>query len=482
MKKPLLVLFLALGTSLYTLCRAQEETVLYSFTGANGNAPFGSLIHAGNRFYGMTKLGGINGGGNIFSIDSAGNNYKDLWDFQYGNVLNAAYPYGSLLLVGHKLYGTTEAGGADGSGCIFSIDTNGTSFTDMWDFVYGATANGSYPYGNLILLGSEFYGTASFGGINNKGCIFRIDSNGNGYTNLVSFTGVTGTAPGTYPHGSLTLSPSGSILYGVTQDGGANNDGVIFSVDTNGLNYKDLFDFSGTNGSEPAGSLLLANGVLYGTTTVGGAHSDGSLFSIDTNGNNFKDMFDFSGLNGKGPYGDVILWGSQLFGMAEYNGASGAGVIFSIDTNGTGYKDRFDFNTFDGDNPSGSFLLSGSSLYAMTSQGGLDNEGVVFKFDTNTPSTASVQNIRANIGSVTVYPNPSNGAFTLRVESEKLKVESGSIEIYNVLGEQVYSNHQIIKSSNYQIDLSSQPGGVYLYKVIGDNGNLVGEGKLIIQK
>ncbi len=33
-----------------------------------------------------------------------------------------------------------------------------------------------------------------------------------------------------------------------------------------------------------------------------------------------------------------------------------------------------------------------------------------------------------------------------------------------------------------QIDLSNQPNGVYFYRVIKEDGNLVGEGKLVIQK
>jgi hypothetical protein len=56
------------------------------------------------------------------------------------------------------------------------------------------------------------------------------------------------------------------------------------------------------------------------------------------------------------------------------------------------------------------------------------------------------------------------------------------VEVYNVLGEKVYSNYQITKSSNYQIDLSSQPNGVYLYRVIAEDGNLAGEGKLVIER
>ena len=65
--------------------------------------------------------------------------------------------------------------------------------------------------------------------------------------------------------------------------------------------------------------------------------------------------------------------------------------------------------------------------------------------------------------------------------------QSSVVEVYNMLGEKVYSHYKITnpdnyRESNYQIDLSSQPNGVYLYRVITETGDLVGEGKLIIQK
>jgi hypothetical protein len=59
-----------------------------------------------------------------------------------------------------------------------------------------------------------------------------------------------------------------------------------------------------------------------------------------------------------------------------------------------------------------------------------------------------------------------------------------SVEVYNVLGQKVYSNllPQTPKGALNAIDLSSQPNGIYFYRVITNEGSLLGEGKLIIQK
>ncbi len=48
---------------------------------------------------------------------------------------------------------------------------------------------------------------------------------------------------GANPSGSLTLS--GKRLYGTTSYGGTNNFGTVFVVDTDKTHYKELIDFNG---------------------------------------------------------------------------------------------------------------------------------------------------------------------------------------------------------------------------------------------
>lgn len=97
-------------------------------------------------------------------------------------------------------------------------------------------------------------------------------------------------------------------------------------------------------------------------------------------------------------------------------------------------------------------------------------------------SPLGVNNFSGVPGLVKVYPNPSNGQFTIALSHSELVSESQTIEVYNVLGAKVYSAMLNQVQHNYKMNLSNQPNGVYVYRVIDDSGNLVGQGKLVVQK
>ncbi|TND08793.1 MAG: glycosyl hydrolase [Bacteroidetes bacterium] len=74
------------------------------------------------------------------------------------------------------------------------------------------------------------------------------------------------------------------------------------------------------------------------------------------------------------------------------------------------------------------------------------------------PATAETRIDREMLG---IYPNPNDGHFFLRKESEgKMK-----IEIYSSMGQLVYMKADM-NESQLELDLSAQPDGVYLVRVI----------------
>jgi sugar lactone lactonase YvrE len=81
--------------------------------------------------------------------------------------------------------------------------------------------------------------------------------------------------------------------------------------------------------------------------------------------------------------------------------------------------------------------------------------------------------------SVVLFPNPNRGNFTIELVGAQNFVPA-NFEIYDVLGQKVYS-HPPAGGSQFLINLS-QPSGIYFYRVITEDGNLLGEGKIVVQK
>ena len=372
MKKNIFLLFLLFIIGIGTT-KAQYDT-LFNFKGANGADPNGSLTLSGSKLYGMTTNGGAQNYGCIFSIDTNGTNYKLLYSF---NSLTGAYPYGSLTQVGNKLYGMTSQGGAYGGGNVFSIDTDGTNISNLRSF--NGSSLGSHPFGSLTFSEGKLYGMTEYGGVKGDGNIFSVDTNGTNFTNLFSFN----VTNGNNPMGSLIIV--GNRLFGMTQSGGANDSGVVFSIDTLGNGYKDLFDCTRKKGFDPGGSLLFFGNKLYGMTSLGGVNDDGVIFSIDTDGSNETLLSSFSGTNGKWPsvYSSLSVSGSTLYGMT-YQGGLGPGVIFSLDTSGANYKYLYAFSPASGSDPNGSLTLVGNKLFGMTNYGGIGGDGGIFDFHIST--------------------------------------------------------------------------------------------------
>ena len=76
--------------------------------------------------------------------------------------------------------------------------------------------------------------------------------------------------------------------------------GCIFSIGTNGRNFTNLHNFSGTDGNNdntdgayPVGNLVLEGGMLYGVTQFGGPRGQGTVYQININGSEFYSLAQF---------------------------------------------------------------------------------------------------------------------------------------------------------------------------------------------
>ncbi|MFH1297388.1 MAG: T9SS type A sorting domain-containing protein [Bacteroidota bacterium] len=92
-------------------------------------------------------------------------------------------------------------------------------------------------------------------------------------------------------------------------------------------------------------------------------------------------------------------------------------------------------------------------------------------------SNLVVNEIRDISNTVNVFPNPSNGKFTLEVLGDKR--QGASLAIYNILGEIIYTAPIQKQQTLNEIDLSISPKGIYFVKIY--DGEKIYTEKIVIQ-
>jgi len=151
---------------------------------------------------------------------------------------DGANPIAGLVLSSNRLYGVMSRGGNRGSGTIFAVNTDGSGFTNLHifsplDSMWYTNADGAWPQARLAISGRTLFGAASTGGTNMMGgTVFRINTDGSGFTNLHYFSSSDNN--GESPNG---LVVSGNRLYGTARNGGSNYNGTIFALNTDGSGF-----------------------------------------------------------------------------------------------------------------------------------------------------------------------------------------------------------------------------------------------------
>jgi gliding motility-associated-like protein len=428
-----------------------QYTRLHEFSGvADAQYPTGDLFSDGNFLYGMSYHGGINGMGAIFKVKLDGTGIVKLLDF--AGASNGGRPFGSLTSDGTFLYGMTGIGGINSMGVIFKIKTDGSAYTKLLDF--SGTANGGNPNGSLIYDGTFLYGMTYGGGANGTGLVFKIKTDGSGFTKLLDFTGLNGSNP----YGSLNTD--GTFLYGMTFKGGAYGKGLIFKIKPDGTGYSKVHDFSGIYGAGQ-GSLISDGDFLYGMG--GGIYGWGNIFKVKKDGSAYASLFDFDDINGGSPQGSLIYVCPFLYGMTM-RGNANYGVAFKIKTDGAEFTNLINF-TQTGKEPYGSFISVGTELYGMTCYGGSFDDGTIFKYEL-TPSNDTLCNPLVPALSVCedffipnlITPNGdgNNDRFEIVSCGKHWKVE-----IFNTWGSKIF------EKGNYkdEWDGSGLTEGIYYYQI-----------------
>ncbi|MGC9948411.1 MAG: choice-of-anchor tandem repeat GloVer-containing protein [Bryobacteraceae bacterium] len=210
------------GGVVYKVDPSGQETVLYSFNAvAGGFSPYSGVIEdPDGNLYGTTCCGG-SGEGVVYKLDPSGQETV-LYNFVGGS--QAGSPTPDLTRDGAgNLYGTTNYDGPGNGGVVFKLDTAG-NFAILYSFTGGA--DGGFPEARVILdAAGNLYGTTTAGGVDGHGVVYKLDTAGQ-ETVLHAFTG---GADGGSPYAGLIFDPAGN-LYGTTTAGGNDTVGVVFKL------------------------------------------------------------------------------------------------------------------------------------------------------------------------------------------------------------------------------------------------------------
>jgi uncharacterized repeat protein (TIGR03803 family) len=307
---------------------------------------------------------------------------------------DGANPIGGLVSASNYLYGTTDSGGVSGDGTVFRLRTDGTGFTTLHHFV--RATDGSGPSARLIVSGDTFYGTTSSGGALGGGTVFMISSDGATFTILHGFAPGTG---GNSPKGGLLLE--GNTLYGTTFGGGEFGSGTVFSLRMDGGEFRTLHSFDSLHdGAFPVAGLALVGGLLYGTTFTGSASSYGTVFAVSVDGKQFTTL---CGLvfswEGGWPYSSLTFANEFLYGANRGGGRWGHGTLFTMDTTGTNAMPLYSFmGGEDGSQPLGAVVVTSNSVFGTTYLGGSSSNGTLFVFDLGETGLHTLHQFSATTG------------------------------------------------------------------------------------
>jgi uncharacterized repeat protein (TIGR03803 family) len=294
-----------------------EFTVLHTFSAmdANGHNQDGAyplraiVVSNDGNIYGTTRTGGENtclfthGCGVVWTIDGKG-------DFTVIHQFTADAGHAASLLLGMDgyLYGcavwpaTSLPPGPLPSGILYRMTPWGSNFQVLYTFsqtnASGQNMDGADCYEPLVeARPGVFYGAAFHGGTNANGVIFRYSLWNPGVVEVVhDFSAVNSAGQnldGTGPGGRLALGEDGT-LYSNTEGGGANGNGVLYSLREDGR-FEVLHTFSATDpttgansdGAFPDEGLVLDGNKLIGIAIYGGNgspagynNSGGTLYEL----------------------------------------------------------------------------------------------------------------------------------------------------------------------------------------------------------
>ncbi|WP_315821361.1 choice-of-anchor tandem repeat GloVer-containing protein [Paraflavitalea speifideaquila] len=313
--------------------------IKHIFQGTTGYVPDANITVAFDKIYGTTFNGGVDAGV-IYSFDLETNVFSKLAEFPHAM---GYYRNGALLEYQHKLYGTTVAGGTLNDGILFSFDLNTNTLNKIADMASIGAAEASGGMVRFFNNGTKFYGGTREGGANNGGVIYEYDPLANKLTKKIDLSATMGT----FINGAMVVYDQ--KLYGLARSGASMSQGTLFRYDPVLNQYQPRLIFQREfSGAYPVGTLCLYNDKLYGLPNEGGANNQGALIEYDPDVNGYHRRVDLGSSNGFRPEGKLTYYSGKLYGVTSSGGNFNKGVIYSYDIATHTYAIRYHMTTATG--------------------------------------------------------------------------------------------------------------------------------------
>ena len=254
----------------------------------NGNL-FGTT-EAGGVFGKNTE----SSGGTAFKLSQAPNGtWTETVIHSFGNAKDGAIPRANLIFdATGNLYGTTQFGGAFSGGTVFKLAPQvGSAWKEsiLHNFIPNSSdeTEGYQPIAGLIFdQAGNLYGTTLLGGdFNGGGSVFELSPTGGGAWKRTTLYGFNLLQPEEAPYSGVLFDSSGNLYGAVIGKPNGGQPGTIYKLTPqSGTQWieTDVYSFNGTNGASPGvGSLIMdSSGNLYGATQFGGPNHDGVVFKV----------------------------------------------------------------------------------------------------------------------------------------------------------------------------------------------------------
>jgi uncharacterized repeat protein (TIGR03803 family) len=322
---------------LSNIAQAQTYTVLYTFSGSCGGgfAIGGVTLDQEGRIYGTTVYGGAHDGGVVYRLAREGEGWVclPLYSFGYQDQ-DGSNPFAGVVFgPDGLLYGTTSDYGAYGYGTVFSLQPPASackSFLCPWleTILYNFTggADGGYPgYGKLVFdQAGNIYGTTDLGGSQGEGVVFKLSRSGSGWTESAIWSFINGS--GGTPLSGVIFDSAGN-LYGTTPS-------TVYELSPTQSGWSETT--LSTNVGGAGGLTWDAHGDLFGMTGNGNQGGDASVYELTPQNGGWTSsvLYDFGELYFAPAAAPTFDSQGNLYGPLPTYPQQGFGEIFKLTPSG----------------------------------------------------------------------------------------------------------------------------------------------------